>query len=285
MSLRSPTRQGERILEVSPEARAARRSQRLADLASPIGKKILGRQRSSPIDKGRLPLPIGSDVLSSETVILLAHHLRDKQPLHNKFSSHFQVKPDRANIDAYINGGVKVNDSPPPPSQPEEVRKYFVRRRRQALHIGDQLQTEAFRNRNIARLRRYSLMTTQFLLQNERELDEAAVVHAADALQDFGQTLSERSSELLAPLGNEDLGYQITVIGAVASHDPRILGDNLDLARLVQIEQKARQEQWSELYDVTLSHPGIGDRLTKMHHADEADLQTELARMAMLRQD
>jgi len=285
MSLRTLTRLEEKILEVSPEARDARRSERLAEIAPPLGRKMLGRKRSSPTDKDRLPLPIGSDVLAADIVVALAHHLEDKHPLLNKFNDHYQVKPDRQHVDAYINGGVRSNEGMPTPDHPDEAREYFTKRHRQALHVGDKLQIEAFQNRNIARMRRYSLMTTQFMFQNGRAPDEPAVIHAADALQDFGHTLSENSHDLLAPLGNEDIGYQISVIGAVASHDPSILSDNPTLLRLVQIEQKAREEHWDKLFTATVSHPDIGDRLTKQHHSDEAELQAELARMALLRQD
>lgn len=285
MSLQKPTDLGRRILEASPEARAARRAQRKADLAPPLGGKALrGMRRSSPEDGHRL-LPIGSDIITADKIEALALHLEGNHPVLNKFNDKYQVKPTRDAINAYISGGVKTNEPIPPPSDPKAVREYFADRRRQALTIGDQLQIEAFKNRNIARLRRYSLLTTQFLGERGRDVDSQALLNAADAVQDFGQTLSERSSELLAPIGDEDLGYQITVIGMVANHDARIITDNPELLDLVLTEQKAREEQWDELYSATLSHPDMGDRLEQLNHNDEIELQAELARMALLRQD
>jgi len=282
MPLRKPTPLGQKILEVSPEARAARRAQRITDRALPVGRTVLGRHRSSPLEGLRL-LPLPSDVIPPAIVTALAHEIHGRQPLFDKFTKHYQVRPVRSSIEAYINGGVKVQERPPA-NDPKKVREFALDRRRQVLHIGDVLQRETFTNRNIAIHRRYALMTTQFLARHDKELDPQAAVIAADAIEDFGHTLNAHSDEILRPLHNEDLGYQIIVIGAVAQYDYSIMADNLDLLRLVQIEQRAREDHWNQIYQATVAHPEIGDRLTKLNHQDEAALNVELERLASLRQ-
>lgn len=283
MALRRPTPLGEKILEVSPEARAMRVAQRIADVAMPVSKKAISnsRRRSSPMDGNRL-LPPTPEVIPSETINALGRHLRDKQPLFDKFTKGFRVKPNKENIEAYINGGVRKAGPKPDPAQTEILHGYYADRRRQALQVGDKLQREVFANRNTARLRRHALMTTRFLSSHDVPLDSAAATIATDAIVDFGHALNANVEDTLQPLHNEDLGYQIIVIGSVAEYDPTLLTDNPELLRLVQLEQKAREEYWGKLFDATV--PVLGDRLTKQHHADQHSLDAELGRLAELRQ-
>ena len=288
MALRQPTPTGQRLLEQFPEAREVRRAQRKVDIPLPAtGGPVRGRRRSE-VPTNQL-LPVTADVIDPAVIARLALSLKDEDGIHRpvftQFTDHYNVSPDRENISRYLQGSVKTAQPRPRTGQHEELRQYKAARRRQAFNVGDLLQREALTNRNTARIRRFGLMTTRFLFDHDREPDADALTIATDAVDDFGRSLSHHSSELLAPLGDEDLGYQITVIGTVALHDPSILRDNSDLMRLVQIEQKAREEHWGTLFDATMAHPAIGNRLTPIDREIEQDQAQELARLALLRQD
>lgn len=275
-----PTPEEQAQLMISPEARAGRQALRLALRTLDFQGKPRGRKRADFEGEGRLPFQF-ADTMPTETVTRLAQVIQPKQPLFDKFTNHHQVRPAKWSIDEYVMAGNKnrkVKLHAVPAGERSLVKNDM---RRQTQDIADKLQQAIFDDRNTARLRRYSLRTTRYLISRGLPLDAEAAKLAADAIEDFGQCLQAKSNNwVLRTVRDEDLGVQVVHIGHRAVEDPEILRQNPALLKLVQLEQKARDEFWSPRYEATQEH--LGDRLTKQDKQNGADLEAELERLAGL---
>ncbi|MDB5163603.1 MAG: hypothetical protein JWS12_220 [Candidatus Saccharibacteria bacterium] len=267
------------LLEVSPEARAARRTKKLAERVLATDQRLRGRRRPEYDNSNQLPFP-APEAISNVTVYKLAITLKNKQPIFDDFNDHHRVDPNPVSVELYCSATAKKRIV----RRSDDVALNAVIKQasiRQQHHIADGLEQGVHDDLYIARLRHESLKTTQYLLRNDKPLDPQAAVGATDAIEDFGYGLSAQR-DILKAMKDEDLGFRIATIGRQAAKDPQVLGQNQDLLRLVQQEQTARINYW-ELRDTFLMG-FLGDRLTNQIRLDAAATEQEIARMAALRE-
>jgi hypothetical protein len=271
------TPEQQQLLMASPEARSNRQAEKLGKRAVDFSRGMRGRKRPElPQTEQLFPL---ADTIADDRVTRLGQKLRGQQPLFDQFTNHHKVKPTRDSIEQYCMGGNKRNRRwSDDPAERQEIRKAM---RRQTQNIADGLEQGMFDDLNIARLRRKSVKVTRYLIGHNLPLDKQAAIHAADAIEDFGYCLLEQP-KLLSELQEPDLAANIAHIGKRAAEDPEIMRQNPLLLRLVQIEQKARDDFWSERYPI-VEHV-LGDRLTLADKANGEWVEVEIARLDQILQ-
>lgn len=244
-TIETPSPEQHELLLRSAEARAARRAVRLG--AIPVNHAITnrGRRRTSVTGEGKLLFAF-TDVIPAEQIRSYALRIAKSQPLFDQFSGSGHVDPTRESIEAYCTLPARKARIASVPQSERHSRVQALRR--QSLHIGDKLLQATFEERNTARLRRAALRVFRYQLENDIPLDNNAAVIAIDAVEDFGHCVRFKANEHRAELDSE-LGSQIIQIAEISTDDPYILGQNPDLLRLAQLEQKARDEYWSLRYE------------------------------------
>ena len=276
MQLPEPTPEEHLVLINSPEARAQRRAQRIGQrsLASISHKR--GRRRPDISSPDQLALHERT-VLDVSVVAELGRTLAEKHPLLDQFTKHYLVHPTKDSLERYVMAsGGKMKLDPELNLTPKQIKNKKIR---QTNHVLDLLQEGSHDDLNIARRRRASLRTTQFLAATGRPLDETSARFAAEAIQDFGHGLTA-NREILQEVHDEGLGEAIAFIGERAADDSSVLLENEDLMRLTQIEQAARVDFWQPVY--AASKRFYGNRLTRQHTEDDFALKDELARLDAL---
>ncbi len=283
-----PTRSEQLTLIEDPELREERQVWR-KNVLSPPGKTMRGRRRQVIEEEKTLALSMPTTEVPLETIQELSQSLTGNQPLFDQFTRHHQVRKTRGSVEAYINSytgrnpdGTKKKQKPIAEYLPEHRKIEISKRQRKAMYIADYLQRDTFDDRNIARIRRFSLMATQYSIRNDLPLDPDAYKMAADAVVDFGHTLNDKHNiAVLDTLRDRDLGFQIIRIGTLAADEADILNKNQPLLRVVQKEQLMREEFWGGIYDFT-KECFSKNRFTNHYRETGSSLQSELERIASI---
>lgn len=277
MALPEPNPEQHAHLMTDLEARDLRRAQRIGERSLASIHDLRGRRRSEVGSTDQLPLY--DSEIDSTRIQALGKYLKGKQPIFDKFTDHYRVKPTKDSIERYVSGA-NANRHVTRADDHEKQREIFRSMQRQTQHTADLLQQNVFDDLNVARLRRASLKALQHQVRNGLPLDPDAALEAADAILDFGQGLSA-NKDALRDIHDEGLGEEIAAIGTQAIDDPEILRQNPDLLRLTQIEQAARADYWQTLYEATEEHIP-GSRLLTDHYRRAGEVELELARLEAL---
>src|SRR3989344_863619 len=276
-----PTPEQEQLLLVSPEARAARQAERLAERPIKIYTVSRGRKRPElfPIDGLQLEYPEYTEALPLERIERLDRYLQTNGPLFDQFTRGYQVKPDRDSIELYCMGSNKRNKRVPS----DEITREEINanKRRQTQNVADKLQKEANTNFMFAYWRRNCLRATSRYLRGSSDgLDEWAILGAADAIEDFGHGLLENrkleDDKIIDILQIEGMAEHLIYIGQFAPKNFALFTYNPNVLRLVQREQARRQEYWERLFIATRV---LRDRLTRSEKEDIFELQFQIAKM------
>jgi hypothetical protein len=277
MALEEPTPEQHAHLMADPESRVGRRAQRIGERSLASVRHRRGRRRPEigSIDQ----LPLYNTNIDASRIIALGKYLKGKQPIFDKFTDHYRVRPTKDSIEQYVSAGNK-NRRETRSSDHTKQREIFRSMQRQTQHQADLLQQSVLDDLNIARRRRASLHAIRFQVGHDQAFDPDAAREAADAVWDFGQGLSA-NKDMLRDVHDEGLGEVIAAIGTQAMNDPEVLRQNPYLLRLTQIEQAARVEHWQAIFEATEEHI-LGDRLTVDHYKRANETELELARLDTL---
>jgi len=261
----------------SPDARAARIAERLGSLSLSFSGKLRGRKRPDIPGLGQ-PELIPPEPLEVGKVRSLGKKLdRQVKPLFDRFTRHNRFALSEEGLRAYCDApATRKRLLPADPTLLSEAERAALRR---PQYIRDKVQQELLDDRNIARIRRYSLKAVQFAIKNDVPIDEQARVMAADAITDFGYGLHD-NPKLIKIYGQPELDVSIIRVGIAAQVDEAPFRENPDLLRMVQREQAKRDRYWGDRYDLAvLVYDG---RLTEDDQANNIRVETEVARLQAL---
>jgi hypothetical protein len=246
----------------SVEARSERRAQKLAALPIFIGRALRGYTREG----GNAALPPYN--IPENLIIDLGKRLDGGPILRDKFTEKLPVLKSKDQYERYVTGGNKHNRRKE--TDPEEKHQARIARIRQTQHVSDRLHEETWKQWQLARLFKASVMHVKLSLQTGQPPRQDALVTAAAALEDFGYCLE--GEERLKTLHNGGiLPGRIKQAGIYgATHPESLQAQPPTLFLLVQREQERREELWGDNLDMYEQHDWGGKRRTRADLRDEA---------------
>lgn len=283
-ALPDPTPEEAATMLTSAEARDVRRRQRMGYLK--IGPDFMKRGRR----RADVSHDLFSDlepVIDDDVIVALGRRIRPAQPLFDQFTKGHHVEPTKQAIEEYATGGNRAThrvnrrkkDADPgfrPVVDNEKMR-------RQSMHIADQLQRNLLVDRDMAALRHSAVWAVRRAIEDGAPIDSQAANFTADAIQDFGYALWENASKPGGNFNDTELGVRIVKVGLAAEDDSTVFAKNRNLLKLVQIEQTARRNYWSERFDASVRY--TGDRLPADIKSGEEETQAEIARLNAIQRE
>lgn len=267
----------------SAELRDQRRQEHLAQLA--LGPEITNRGRKGvdellqDLDGGLFP---PQEVIPEEIIIDYAKRKQAEFPLFNQFNDHAHIDPTKDSIERYCMGGndafyrsrLNKERSGKTPGPLDKSDRQALQR--QTQHLADRLQATLMIDMNTARLHRTSLDTVRRQIRRKDDLlDSTASVYAINAIGDFGLSVLENGYKDKQP-NDIEFGLEIIKFHSLVIDNSGLLAKNPLLLKLVQLDQKAHQEYWTERLEAAKIF--LGDRLTADDNQAATTINQELSR-------
>lgn len=286
-SLKVPTLAEHVKLMQSAEARAQRYGERLAQYG--INEGITNRGRTRPALADNNDAVAAPNFIDETEIARLAELVPSSRPLFDQFSVGYYARPlTKQRYEEYTldRRWAQQTNSTKKESENRSYDEKRAARYRQSQYVADHLQQTAFSHLTIARLRGTSLKTIILQARQPAAYDEYALIHAADAIADFGFCLMytdlPTNAWIAKLMPRNSTGSDIARLGIYVAQEPGALAGNSALARLVLQQQRIRQRCWNQTFHASVDYLG-GDRLTKEDRHVEQCIGNEVARQRGIR--
>lgn len=267
----------------SAELRDERQSTEQAKLPIPR-KPLRGRGRPALIGSDVLPLAYGS--INKEALVELDKSLAGNRPVFDKFTRGNWVTPTPEAVERYVTAPNRRNRRLATATTTEQKQLIRANMRRQVQDVADRLVKGSFINLQTARQRGVAVEVVRFQLWNGLDLDPEAVSLTADAVEDFGHSLADKSNRgILESTGHVELADQIIGLGQRIVDTPDELAANPEVLAMVSQEQVSRVDAWSDLFSVaneTLKPVRSETRLPQIELQQAQVIDEQIARFESL---
>lgn len=263
------------VLMESPEARAARQAERLAEYGTAIGRTILGKRRDGFVEVIPTELPIIPEL----TITYLGQQLDKQQmPLLDTITDVQNPARDKYLFMRYVTAG-NAHRLVQHGSTPEEQRQIRNDKRRQTQIITDKVLWHNRVQWQSARLYRSALASVYTSLTRTAPINPQAAVLASSAIEDLGHCLRDKPV-LKKVTYNGNLAADMVGIGLFTSEEPDALYAQPLILRLVQREAAKRVNYWGKNYEAYQKFDNNKDRRTPQDKQDDEQVEQLLAAMS-----